>query len=127
MGNRRVCLKSLALLVLLGGGRCMVQPMPVPAGGPAPVAPARPTGIAGRWLGTNGVSYEITQNGDQFFWSSEGSAGRHDRGRGAIEETRVRASWVGDWGPGSAEGQISFDGNGRAVRIDWTNGVVFSR
>jgi hypothetical protein len=127
MGNRRVCLKFFALLVLLGSAKCLVQPTPAP-GGPAPSArPPSLIGIAGRWLGTNGVSYEITQNGEQFFWSSEGNAGRHDRGRGTIDETKVRASWVGDWGAGSAAGRISFDGSGRAVRIDWSNGVAFSR
>jgi hypothetical protein len=66
----------------------------------------------------------MSQNGNQFVWDV---ASNHERAQGTIQGTGVSASWAGDWGPGQASGTVTVDPNGQAVRIDWSNGVVFQR
>jgi len=50
------------------------------------------------------------------------------KGSGYISGKDILTQWEGKSGPGSAKGRITqVDAGGGAVRIEWDNGVVFSR
>jgi hypothetical protein len=66
----------------------------------------------------------MTQNGDSFAWSA---AKIGEAARGKLTGNNIEASWNGNWGSGSASGSVEIDADGRAVRIRWSNGVVFTR
>jgi hypothetical protein len=80
--------------------------------------------IAGIWSGSNGLTYQIGQSGGTIGWQVASIA---ETGAGIIQDTRVAASWNGNWGPGSATGSVVAGPDGVARRIEWSNGVVFSR
>jgi len=77
--------------------------------------------IAGTWSGSNGWVYNISQNGSTFTWVVEGVS---QKGEGNINGKSVSAKWDGG---GSARGEVKADANGRATRIEWSNGVIFTR
>lgn len=80
--------------------------------------------LAGTWTGSNGLSYEMGQSGNTIGWRVNSIS---ETGRGTISGRSVAAAWNGNWGPGSATGTVSIGPGGVANRIDWNNGVVFSR
>jgi hypothetical protein len=89
-----------------------------PSGGSAIVP-----NISGTWSSNIGVTYEITQSGTGFTWFV---ARLNQNARGTIDGPNVSATW--DGGAGSATGRITaFDINGRAIKIEWNNGVIFQR
>ena len=76
--------------------------------------------IAGRWQTDTGEVYTITQMGSVFTWRMP-STGR--TGVGNISGDTATAVWPF----GSAEGAITVNAADRGTRIDWNNGVVFTR
>ena len=82
--------------------------------------------IAGTWNSNIGAVYEIEQTGSTFNWETN-NLGWDENATGTITGSTVKASWSGKNGYGSATGTIKTDPNGNTNRIEWTNGVVFSR
>jgi hypothetical protein len=76
--------------------------------------------IGGRWQTDSGEIYTISQIGSAFTWRMP-STGRN--GVGTIDGDTATAVWPF----GSAEGTITSNPAGRGIRIDWNNGVVFTR
>lgn len=77
--------------------------------------------VNGRWNSTASNPVNIVQNGVTWTWTVEGS---NEPGRGTIQGDYLRATW----GAGAtATGTITQRKNGIATRIQWSNGVVFSR
>ena len=88
---------------------------------PTPVSAS----IHGDWKGDTGVGYQIAQCGSTFTWWA---AGLHEKATGTINGQQLSASWQGDNGPSSATARItSVDANGCAIRIEFSNGAVFTR
>lgn len=83
-----------------------------------------PVDIAGTWKFHPDWVYVIAQRGETFTWSM---AKFKETAEGKLTGTSVSAKWKGTNGPGSATGRLTVDANGRATRIDWSNGVVFVR
>lgn len=82
--------------------------------------------IDGVWGSNIGFEYRITQSGNNFTWDVLKPI--REQGRGTISGDRINASWSGNNGSGSANGRIlGLDSLKRATRIEWSNGVVFSR
>lgn len=85
----------------------------------------RAVDVSGTWKGPLGMTYQFTQNGAQFTWVV-GATG--EKGSGSLDGMEVAAKWSSLLGSGSANGKITaVDASGRAIRIEWNNGVVFSR
>lgn len=80
--------------------------------------------ISGTWKSSIGLVYEISQTGNGFTWHV---ASINQRAEGTIEGDAVKASWRGLLRRDSATGKVIRDASGRAVRIEWSNGVVFTR
>ncbi len=114
-----------------GGGTGTVHRAP-PAGGDAPKTVQmklgtfnlEPIGIAGTWKSNVGLVYEITQNKEKFTWKV---IGMNQVGEGTITGDAVSVTWIDPKGRGGAKGKIILDRDGKAVRIEWSNGVVFRR
>ena len=84
-----------------------------------------PSFISGIWQGNNGLLYEITSAGNTFTWKVQSTG---ETAKGKINGERLSASWRNQRGDQSAKGNIvSVDRYGKALRIQWSNGVVFSR
>lgn len=82
--------------------------------------------LDGRWNSSIGFQYDISQSGTTFTWNVITPV--REQGRGTLSGNSVTASWSGDNGSGSASGRITeTDSQGRAKRIEWSNGVVFFR
>lgn len=81
--------------------------------------------ISGTWRYSTDWVYSITQTGSTFTWSM----GKfNEKGEGTISGSVISASWSGTNGSGSATGTVTrVDEAGRATRIEWNNGVVFTR
>ena len=90
---------------------------------PAPTQPQAPD-ISGTWKSSIGHMYEITQTGDAFTWFV---SSLNQRAEGTIDGNSVKASWRGLLRRDSATGKVILDAEGRAVRIEWSNKVVFFR
>jgi hypothetical protein len=115
---------------LAPGFRPALRTAPVPATKakieriePAAAQPRTPD-ISGTWQSSIGLVYEITQTGSAFTWHV---ASVNQRAEGTIEGNSVKASWRGLLRRDSATGKVILDASGRAVRIEWSNGVVFRR
>ncbi len=81
--------------------------------------------VSGQWKSNIGLSYNITQKGNQFWWTVTNTS---EKGQGVIKGIEVSASWSSPQGSGSSTGQItSIDPTGKATQIDWKNGVRFFR
>jgi hypothetical protein len=111
--------------------RPTLQAAPVPAPKakveavqPAAADRAQLPDISGTWKSSIGLVYEITQTGNSFTWHV---ASINQRAEGTIEGTAVKASWRGLLRRDSATGKVVQDVSGRAIRIEWSNGVVFRR
>lgn len=82
--------------------------------------------IEGAWDSSIGFQYQITQAGNTFTWEVLKPIREH--GQGTISGHTINASWRGDNGSGSASGRIILTASkNRANRIEWSNGVIFSR
>jgi hypothetical protein len=94
-----------------GGGRS--DPPTQPSLGP----------LSGRWGAfSNTYLYDVTQNGDSFSWTRLNTT---EVGQGRVVGDNVAASWTGG---GSATGRItSRNSAGVATRVEWSNGVVWTR
>ncbi|MBL8674684.1 MAG: hypothetical protein JNL07_07350 [Rhodospirillales bacterium] len=81
--------------------------------------------IGGTWTAMNTV-YTITPSDMTFTWTNPGLGG--EIAAGAIDGAAVKASWKGGrFGDGSGTGKGVTDAGRRAIRIEWSNGVVFVR
>ena len=96
------------------------------SGQPSPGLAPMPSGfLEGEWGSSINLVYKIIQDGNSFTWRAEKI---HENASGTISGGNLSVSWQGDWGNNSATGKITaFDHAGRAVRIDWSNGVYFTR
>jgi hypothetical protein len=80
--------------------------------------------ISGTWRGFQNYSYSIQQDGGNFTWTV---GELQETATGTIEGDSVRAEWHNPRWSGSGSGTVERDAGGRAVRISWDNGVVFTR
>jgi photosystem II stability/assembly factor-like uncharacterized protein len=81
--------------------------------------------ISGTWRSNIGLVYQINQEGDSFTWNVESI---RQRGEGTIAGGELNATWQGRSGRESGRGRVTAaDQNGRATRLEWSNGVVFTR
>jgi hypothetical protein len=81
--------------------------------------------IAGRWIGTNGVVYDIWQNGRSTGWDMPQF---NEFGRGTISEDGKTS--IGFWyGPVTGHGtsQLEIDDKGRVIKMNADDGSVFTR
>ncbi|MBV9835651.1 MAG: hypothetical protein JO055_14640 [Alphaproteobacteria bacterium] len=79
--------------------------------------------IAGSWTAM-GFVYSITQSGDKFEWDNKAL---EEHAEGTITGTKIKASWKGKWGAAEGTADIITDANGRAIRLEWNNGIHFIR
>lgn len=89
--------------------------------GQGAVAPAN---IGGSWRGYRELPYSFSQSGTNFGWSQ---SDLRETATGTITGNQVSASWSGGNGSGTATGTVYTDGNGYGLRIEWSNGNVFTR
>ena len=81
--------------------------------------------ISGAWRSNVGQVYVIEVQGSRFTWHVE----KLDQtATGTIEGNRLTAAWQAGRQRQAATGKVvEVDGRGRAVRIEWSNKVVFFR
>ena len=80
--------------------------------------------ISGVWKSNIGLVYEIVQDNDKFTWIV---TIQNQLGEGLITGDSISATWSDRKGRGSAKGKIIKNREGKAIRIEWSNGVVFTR
>ena len=81
--------------------------------------------LSGVWNSNIGAVYEVWQYDDRFIWWADSL---HETAMGRVQGATIHASWSGNNGDGSGAAVVNnIDSNGRAHRIEWSNGVVFSR
>ncbi len=81
--------------------------------------------LSGAWKGHMNMTYQFTQNNSQFTWFVEATG---EKAQGTIAGDMLTVEWTNPLGSGTAKGKIAAkDAAGRATRIEWDNGVVFSR
>jgi hypothetical protein len=85
---------------------------------------AQATDLTGSWNSSIGLVYDITQNGQAITWEVTTTP---QTATGTVRGDTVDATWQGPRGSESATGSIIRDPQGRAVRIEWNNGVMFNR
>jgi hypothetical protein len=91
----------------------------------AKVAPITIFNISGQWQSSIGLTYNITQQQNNFQWTVAKST---EKGSGTLKGYDVNASWQEPKGRGSSPGKITeVDPRGRATKIIWDNGVQFYR
>ncbi len=93
--------------------------------------------VSGMWINNLGWVYEISQNGPEFSWvvfhqdvTEYGFGNFVGMGSGGpLGGSRtLQVVWGDDQdGSGSATGRLDFDADLYGTRIEWDNGVVFSR
>jgi hypothetical protein len=89
-----------------------------------PASPA-PIDISGEWHSNVPGAFRIKQNGEEFTWEG---IDRRNVGRGLIKGRELEASWEGEPESGRATGEaVEATPEGRAFRIQWSNGMVFFR
>jgi hypothetical protein len=97
---------------------------PISSSSPAPSQTSM-ANIAGTWQSSIGLVYDIRQREEQFGWTVANS---DEKGRGTCQGAAVSATWSSSSGKGTAKGKITqVDPSGKAMRIEWDNGVVFFR
>jgi len=90
-----------------------------------PSASPAPIDISGEWHSNVPGAFRIKQNGDEFTWEG---IDRRNAGRGRIKGRDLEASWEGEPEAGQATGEaVEATPEGRAFRIQWSNGMVFFR
>ena len=83
--------------------------------------------LAGTWKALSWV-YEITQNGTSFSWRITNDAVYNESATGEIlDGNKIKATWTNKNGTDSGTATITVDSNGRATRMVFSNGVVFTR
>ncbi len=102
---------------------------PFPGGGEQPAKTEDQRGgipdISGTWASSIKRTYEIVQQGHEFTWTVQGT---NQKATGMIEGEHLAAEWSGGFGSGHAEGFITeADQTGRPTKIEWSNGVIFTR
>lgn len=81
--------------------------------------------LSGVWNSNIGAVYEVWQYGNRFIWWSDSL---NETAMGKLQGSAIHASWSGNNGDGSGVAVVkNIDSDGRAHRIEWSNGVVFSR
>lgn len=83
--------------------------------------------LAGRWVSSQGSAYDLARAGPRIIWSD---AGGRDSGSGLLRSGGVIEveQWTGSPAAPPARGYVTeTDAGGRAMRIEWENGVTFSR
>ena len=96
------------------------RPPETPAG-PSPGGPD----ISGTWESSVQRTYDVVQSGNSFTWTVKGT---NEKAKGVVEGDHIVAEWTGGIGAGRAEGHVAgMDETGRISRIEWSNGVVFTR
>jgi hypothetical protein len=102
-----------------------------PAGGASKPVPMKlgtiklePINIAGTWKSNIGLVYEIAQSKDKFTWKV---INLKQEGEGTITGDSISATWVDPKGRGGAKGKIILNEKGKSVKIQWSNGVVFTK
>jgi len=87
------------------------------------VSQSAPALLSGRWGANNNVwLYDIVQRGNAFTWTRLDS---NEVGQGTVAGDNVQATWTGGY---SATGRITGRNSaGVPTRIEWNNGVTFSR
>lgn len=80
--------------------------------------------IGGRWNTNVGVVYDIVQVGNEFLW---GAVGGRPEGEGHVDGLDVHVRWMAEGRVDGATGRIILDREGRANRIEMSNGIVFTR
>jgi len=79
--------------------------------------------IHGRWVGSNGITYDFVQDGNRFSWVREDTG---ERGFGEVTTYSAVAEWEGPDGHDAARGQLLSE-YGQVYEIRWNNGVVLRR
>ena len=85
-----------------------------------------PVNISGKWNSSLGWLYDITQNGSEFSWTVT-HQNITEQASGSISGMSVQATWSDPNGSGSGSGVIVADSTGKAIRIEWDNGVIFTK
>lgn len=92
---------------------------------PTAFAQQHPPSISGTWQSNVGLVYEITCSANTFTWKVKSTG---ETAQGKIQGERLFASWRNRRGEQTAQGLVSeVDSQGKALRIEWSNGFVFSR
>lgn len=87
--------------------------------------PPRNLPIGGSWWLGN-IEYVFTQNGKEFSWDRKDDYNEKAKGKFTDIVNQVEATWTNNGGKGSAKGTVIGE-NGVAIRIEWNNGIVFTR
>lgn len=102
------------------GGYCVGLSQVVCGAAAPPPPPTAVDVLSGSWVGYH-PNYEFRQSGSTFTWWVEST---QERAQGTINGVSLSVNW----GAGSATGTITaWDASGRATRIEWSNGSVFTR
>ncbi len=81
--------------------------------------------FAGKWFGSNGITYQFADRPDGVFtWSAPQI---REQARGRCGGAEVFADWSGDWGQGRGGGAVQGPPGGPATVINWSNGTIFWR
>jgi hypothetical protein len=83
------------------------------------------TDISGKWYSNLQVSYQITQQGDSFYWV-DSQVG--NKVWGTIAGENLTVNWTDRTGQHSLTGKITgYDSSGWPIKIQWSNGMIFQR
>jgi len=83
--------------------------------------------LSGIWESTIGWKYQLKQKGNRFVWTV---INRNQTATGNISDngTEIQVEWTENNSKGTVKGSIiEVDEKGRAVFIEWDNGVFFHR
>jgi TM2 domain-containing membrane protein YozV len=121
IGSQRLC----------EGGGCVgfAQVICTSAAAPPPPPPPPATGgpLQGQWAWAGGYSnfYNFQQTGNTFTWYQPSTG---ETAQGTVNGNQLSAEWTNSGGKGSGTGTITeYDAQGRAITIQWSNGVKFAR
>ena len=79
--------------------------------------------LAGSSLSKKTGTKTVDNNGDLDYWIWK----MNEKGEGKLVGKNISAKWSGNNGTGSASGTVIVDISGKPTRIEWSNGVVFTR
>ncbi len=81
--------------------------------------------ILGTWNSNIKYRYTLTPDGYDVVWYLDEM---REHGKITIDGDTLHATWNNPQTSGSATGHVTkFDENGRAIRIEWSNGAIFTR
>ena len=82
--------------------------------------------ISGTWKALNWI-YKFTQNGKTFSWKITNDAVYNETATGEfLKGNSIKATWTNKNGTDSGNATVIVE-NDRAIRIEWSNGIVFMR